>query len=94
MARPRIPLPDAEALAAHVDEAGVISVRVTPGARSEALEIAGDKVLAKVRAKPEGGKANEAVRGLLATGLGVAPSRLELLRGATSRDKQFRLSRA
>jgi uncharacterized protein YggU (UPF0235/DUF167 family) len=44
-------------------------------------------LLAKVRAKPEDGKANAAVIDLVAQGLGVAPSRLTLLRGATSRDK-------
>lgn len=67
-------------------------MRVTPGAKVETLEIADGKLLAKVRAKPEDGKANEAVRDLLAAGLGLAPSRIELLRGATSREKQFRVA--
>jgi uncharacterized protein YggU (UPF0235/DUF167 family) len=49
-------------------------------------------LLAKVREKPEDGKATEAVRDLLARALGLAPSRVELLRGATSREKQFRIS--
>ena len=62
-------------------------MRVTPGARGEALEVAGGRLLAKVRAKPEDGKANAAVLELIAAALGVAPSRLALLRGATSRDK-------
>lgn len=66
-------------------------MRVTPGARVETLELADGKLLAKVRAKPEDGKATEAVRELLATALGVAPSRVELLRGATSREKMFLL---
>ena len=62
-------------------------MRVTPGARSQGLEIAGGRLLAKVRAKPEDGKANVAVLALVAEALGCAPSRLDLLRGATSRDK-------
>lgn len=66
-------------------------MRVTPGARTESLEVAAGRLLAKVRAKPEDGKATDAVRDLLAAGLGIAPSRLELLRGATSREKLFQL---
>lgn len=89
MARPRAQLPSPEALRALVDPEGRLAVRVTPGAKLEALEIAGGRLLAKVRAKPEDGKANEAVRALLAAAFDVAPSRLALLRGATSREKQF-----
>ena len=37
------------------------------------------------------GKANRAVAELLARALGVAKSRLELVRGQTARDKVFRL---
>jgi uncharacterized protein YggU (UPF0235/DUF167 family) len=62
---------------------------VTPGSRVEALELGEGQLLAKVRAKPEDGKANEAVQELLAAALGLAASRLELLRGATSREKLF-----
>lgn len=91
MARPKADLPPAEALRALIDGEGRLAVRVTPGARVEALEIAGGRLLAKVRAKPEDGKANDAVLALLATALGLAPSRLALLRGATSREKQFRI---
>ena len=67
-------------------------MRVTPGAKSESLAIEEGRLSAKVRAKPEDGKANEAVRQLLAEALGLAPSRIEMLRGATSREKQFRVS--
>lgn len=66
-------------------------MRVTPGGRSEALEIADGRLCAKVRAKPENGKANAAVATLLSAALGIAPSKVELLRGATSRQKQFRI---
>lgn len=66
-------------------------MRVTPGARSEGLEIAEGRVLVKVRAKPEDGKATAAVLELLARALEVAPSGLSLLRGATSREKLVRI---
>ncbi|TCM18516.1 hypothetical protein EDF56_10446 [Novosphingobium sp. PhB165] len=89
MAKPRAALPPVEAIRALVDSEQRLAVRVTPGAKGEALEIAEGRLHAKVRAKPEDGKANEAVRQLLATALDLAPSRIELLRGATSREKQF-----
>ncbi|MEJ2409165.1 MAG: DUF167 domain-containing protein [Novosphingobium sp.] len=92
MARPKADLPASEAVQALIDGEGRLAVRVTPGARVEALEIAEGKLVAKVRAKPQDGKANDAVRGLLAAALGLAPSRLELLRGATSREKQFKVA--
>ncbi len=47
--------------------------------------------VAKVRAKPEAGKANDAVLALLAGALDVGISRLRLLRGATSREKCVQL---
>jgi uncharacterized protein len=91
MARPKADLPPATAIRALADGDGRLPVRVTPGARRDALEIADGKLLAKVRARPEGGKANEAVQGLIATALGLAPSRVHLLRGATSREKLLRI---
>jgi len=91
MARPKAELPKAEAIRALADAEGRLALRVTPSARSEAIELAEGKVLVKVRAKPEDGKANQAVLDLLARALGVATSRLELLRGATGRDKLVRL---
>src|SRR5579864_1002067 len=91
MAR-RLEPPPAAAIRALADSEGRLVVRVTAGARNEVLEIAGDRLLAKVRAKPEDGKANAAVVELMAHALGVAPSRLRLLRGATSREKLFQLS--
>ena len=62
------------------------------GARVESLEITDGRLLAKVRVKPEDGKATAAVQGLLASALGMAPSRLSLLRGATSREKLVRVA--
>lgn len=92
MARPRIDLPDAQAIRAIVDREGRLAVRVTPGARIESLELADGGLAAKVRAKPQDGAANAAVLKLIASALGIAPSRIELLRGATSREKLFRIA--
>ena len=92
MARPRAEFPPAEAIRALADGEGRLALRVTPGARVETVEIAGGKLQVKVRTKPEDGKANAAVLDLLADALGVAPSRLHLLRGATSREKLVRIS--
>ena len=67
------------------------AVRATPGARRTALSAEGEVLRVAVTAPPEGGRANEAVRTVLAGALGVAKTRLTLLRGASSRDKMFRL---
>ena len=91
MSRPKAELPPTEAIRALADGEGRLAVRVTPGARTEALEITGGKLIARVRAKPEDGKANAAVVDLVARGLGLAPSRLSLLRGATSRLKLLQI---
>ena len=87
MAKPKPEYPPAAAIRALADAEGRLAVRVTPGARVEMLEIADGRLLAKVRVKPEDGKANAAVLALLADALGTATSRLRLLRGATSREK-------
>lgn len=92
LARPKPDLPPPAAIRALMDGEGRLFLRVTPGARAEGIEIASGRLLVKVRAKPEDGKATDAVRDLLAAALEIAPSRLELLRGATSREKQFRVS--
>lgn len=91
MARPRPDLPPAADLRALADGEGRLAVRVTPGARAEGLMIDDGRVLVKVRAKPEDGKATAAVLDLVAQALGVAASRIELLRGASARDKLLRI---
>ena len=80
-------LPDLSALAV----AGArIAVRVTPRANADAVE-PGDPVRIRVTAPADAGRANDAVRRLLAQAMGVAPTRLRLIRGATARDKLFQL---
>lgn len=68
-----------------------IAVRVTPKAARNAVIEAEDGLRVSVTTVPEDGKANKAVVKLLATALGVPKSSLTLVRGATSRDKVFRL---
>lgn len=89
LARPRADLPPPDVLRGLVDDQGRLAVRVTPGARGESIMTEGGRVTVKVRAKPEDGKATTAVADLLAQALGIAASRVQLLRGATSRDKLF-----
>lgn len=92
MARPKADLPTAAAIHAAINSQGQLAVRVMPGARSEGMTILEGRVAVKVRAKPQDGAANDAVIRLLASGLGIAKSRIELMRGATSRDKLFQIS--
>ncbi len=91
LAQHKADLPPAEDLRALADSEGRLAVRVTPGARNEGIEIADGRVQVKVRAKPEDGKATAAVCDLVAAALGVAPSRVEMLRGANSREKLLRI---
>ncbi|AUH63902.1 DUF167 domain-containing protein [Paracoccus zhejiangensis] len=70
----------------------VIAVRVTPrAAKNAVLSDEDGRVRVLVTTVPEGGRANAEVQKLLAKALGVAKTRLVLIRGATGRDKQFRL---
>ncbi len=67
------------------------ALHVTPRARRTELVETDAGLRASVTAPPEDGRANAAVAEMLAQALGVAKSRLTLIRGATSRDKVFRL---
>lgn len=66
-------------------------VHVTPGARRAQLSGEGTSFRIAVTAPAEDGRANAAVAEALAEALGVAKTRLRLLRGAQGRDKIFRL---
>ena len=68
-----------------------ITVRVTPKASRNKVEDGADGLRVYTTIVPEAGKANAAVTKLLAQALGVPKSRLILIRGATSRDKTFRI---
>ena len=70
-------------------EGAQISVRVTPKASRMRITHINGKIRVYVTTVPEGGKATRDVIKLLAHALGIPKSRLQLLRGATSRDKVF-----
>jgi len=65
-----------------------IAVRLKPrGHRDELIGVEDGVLQARVSAPPVDGRANEALRRLLAKRLGVAPSRVRVLRGEKSREK-------
>jgi hypothetical protein len=69
-----------------------ISVRVTPRAARD--ELAGWRegvLVARVTAPPVEGKANAALVRLLASALGIAPSRLSIAGGRSGRTKRVRI---
>ena len=92
MAKPKVEFPPADSIRDLADAEGRLALRVTPGARTEGIDIANGRLLVKVRAMPQDGAANEAVLALLAQALGVAASRLRMLRGATGREKLVQIS--
>ncbi|PHO03693.1 hypothetical protein CSC82_12630 [Rhodobacteraceae bacterium 4F10] len=69
-----------------------ITVRVTPKASRNAVKVEDGQIRVYVTTVPEGGKANAAVQKLLAKQMGLAKSRLVLIRGQTARDKTFLVS--
>ncbi|MFW8635250.1 DUF167 domain-containing protein [Cribrihabitans pelagius] len=66
-----------------------IAVRATPKAARNAVAPTARRVKIAVTAAPVNGRANSAIRRLLAAAMGTAPSNLELRRGASARDKVF-----
>jgi uncharacterized protein YggU (UPF0235/DUF167 family) len=65
-----------------------LTVRAHPGSREDAFAwIDPSTADVRVRARAHDGEANDAVRRVVADALGVAPSRVTLLRGHRSRIK-------
>ncbi len=65
-----------------------ITVRLTPRGGRDAVDGVADGVVrVRVAAAPTEGAANESLRRLLAERLGLAPSRIRVLRGGASRTK-------
>ena len=67
------------------------TLRVTPGARETKVETDGETIKISVTAPASDGQANAAVLKLFAKALGVAKTRLILLKGHKGRDKVVRL---
>jgi uncharacterized protein (TIGR00251 family) len=71
-------------------EGCVLAVRAQPGARKNAIVGKhGGALKVSVTAPPEDGRANEAITQMLRDWLGLKRSQVELIGGATSRNKQF-----
>ena len=80
-------------MAAMSDESALLRVRVQPRARRD--EVVGDRagaVVIRLAAPPVDGKANAALCAFVAKAAGVPRSRVEIVRGATSRDKVVRVA--
>ena len=72
--------------------AAAVAVRLTPRGGADLIDGVADGMLrARVRAPAVDGAANEALLELLARELGIAPSRLSIVRGATERRKVVRV---
>lgn len=83
-------LPDLSSAILQTANGAVIRVHVQPKSRREQiLGMHGDRIKLAVTEPPDKGKANEAVQRLIAAALNLAPSRVELLRGSTSRQKDL-----
>jgi uncharacterized protein YggU (UPF0235/DUF167 family) len=90
MARPPAPDP-LPPLAALLSPEGTLAVHVTPRASSGRVVLSEGRLRVYVTEPPEDGRATEAVRAALARAFGVAKGDIELLRGAASREKVFRV---
>jgi len=91
MPRPPAEAPSPAAIRALIDGEGRLDLRVIPGARGNAIALGDGKLLVKVRARPHDGAANAAVLALVAAALGLAKSKVRLVRGATARDKRVQV---
>ncbi len=70
----------------------VLPVRATPSAKRNAISGVHDGMLkVSVTAPPDDGRANAAIVKLLAKSLKISKSRVQLLSGATQRQKKFLL---
>jgi uncharacterized protein (TIGR00251 family) len=81
------------AMARTEGDAAQIEVRLRPrGSRDELLGVRDGVLQAKVSAAPVDGKANKALCKLIAKRVGVAPSRVGVVRGEKSREKVLRVT--
>ncbi|MGA2220268.1 MAG: DUF167 domain-containing protein [Verrucomicrobiia bacterium] len=77
------------------NDAATFAVRVTPRAKRNAVVgVAGDALKVRVTAPPEDGRANDALIEVLADWLGVKRRQIEIISGATSRNKIVRVTSA
>jgi uncharacterized protein (TIGR00251 family) len=75
------------------EAAVTLKVRLQPRASRDGIDgLHGDALKVKVTAPPVEGKANKAVKKLLAEKFGLSPSQIEIIAGERSRDKVLRIS--
>ena len=91
----RLPSPVPSTDAAFVDRGAgglLLHLHVVPGAsRTELAGLHGDRLKIRIKAKATEGAANRELLRFLADIFGLAPSTLEIVRGATDRRKTVRL---
>lgn len=74
-------------------QASLLHVKAVPGAkRTELAGVLGDRLKVRVSQPPEDGKANRAIRELLAARLGVRASDVEIVRGISNAEKVVRVT--
>jgi uncharacterized protein YggU (UPF0235/DUF167 family) len=82
---------DKTAILALIDAKGELALRVVPGARVERVAIENGIVKIWTRTAAENGRANTAALSQLAMLLDLPTRTIELLSGATSREKRVRI---
>lgn len=83
------PLPQC---AASADGAVLLRIKVQPRARANEIQgVQGGELRIRVTAPPVDSSANQAVIRLLAKVFGISKSRIQIVRGQTSRHKTLRL---
>jgi len=72
------------------EEGIYLKVKAVPGARQSAVVgLLGDRLKIRISAAPEGGKANTAIRELLAEAISCRVGDVKLISGASSPEKVF-----
>lgn len=69
----------------------ILDIRAQPRASRNQWQVVGGQLKVKVTSAPVDGAANVQLLKFVATSFGVAPSRVELLRGTSARYKQIRI---
>lgn len=80
-------------MGAMAGEPVLLKIRVQPRAKRD--EVVGERdgvIVIRLKAPPVDGKANAALTAFVAKAAGVPRSRVEIVRGATSRQKVIRVS--
>lgn len=74
----------------ETDDGVIVPVRAQPKARRNAIVgVHAGRLRIAVTDPPEKGKANKSIGGILAAALKIAPSRVQLIAGASSAQKKF-----